>query len=158
MPATTDDPVLFDVGVIALAHAGTPVSETPLSYVRKAIAGEIDAVIPLPALVGAHHVLASVYGYSNAEASALMSRLLDASRIHWYEKTATETVRAGFEVAGTANVEGWDGFYARVAREEGVETVLTLDDDFETLDGISAEVVLTPAEFTELNDYLGDDD
>jgi predicted nucleic acid-binding protein len=156
MPATTDDPVLFDVGVIALAHAGTPVSETPLSYVRSAIAGEIDAVIPLPALVGAHHILASVYGYSNAEASALMSRLLDASRIHWYETASTNVVRAGFEIASTANVEGWDGFYAQVAKAEGVETLLTLDDDFDRIDGVSTEVVLSPEEFAELNEYLGD--
>lgn len=42
----SEGPYLFDVGVVALAHAGTPVSETALSYVTDAIKGTIDAVVP----------------------------------------------------------------------------------------------------------------
>ncbi|UPW02073.1 hypothetical protein M0R88_08250 [Halorussus gelatinilyticus] len=147
-------PYLFDVGVTALAHAGTPVSETPLSYVREAIGGEIDAVVPYPSLVGAHHVLTSVYGFSNEDASGLMQRFMDASRVHWYDEMREETVREGFQCAGDANVEGWDGYYARVAIKEGVETVLTLDDDFRRIEGVSTEVVLTRDEFERLNEYL----
>ncbi|USZ67027.1 hypothetical protein NGM10_09825 [Halorussus salilacus] len=150
----SDGPYLFDVGVTALAHAGTPVSDTPLSYVRRAISGEIDAVVPYASLVGAHHVLTGVYGFSNAEASGLMRRFMDANRVHWYDEIDESTVRAGFECAGRENVEGWDGYYARVAVEEGVETILTLDDDFRRIDGVSTEVVLSPEEFAELNDYL----
>ncbi|WP_135852416.1 type II toxin-antitoxin system VapC family toxin [Halorussus salinus] len=150
----SDGPYLFDVGVTALAHAGTPVSETPLSYVREAIAGEIDAVVPYPSLVGAHHVLTSVYGFSNEDASSLMQRFMDANRVHWYDEMREETVREGFQWAGDANIEGWDGYYARVAIEEGVETMLTLDDDFRRIEGISTEVVLTTDEFERLNRYL----
>lgn len=150
----SDGPYLFDVGVTALAHAGTPVSETPLSYVRRAIAGEIDAVVPYPSLVGAHHVLTSVYGFSNEDASGLMQRFMDANRVHWHDEMREETVRSGFECAGDANVEGWDGYYARVAIEEGVETILTLDDDFRRVDGVSTEVVLSADEFKRLNEYL----
>jgi predicted nucleic acid-binding protein len=150
----SDGPYLFDVGVTALAHAGTPVSETSLSYVRKAISGEIDAVVPYASLVGAHHVLSSVYGFSNEEASGLMQRFMDAKRVHWYDEMPEGTVRAGFECAGKANIEGWDGYYAQVALEAGVETILTLDDDFRRIDGVSTEVVLTPDEFETLNDFL----
>lgn len=64
------------------------------------------------------------------------------------------TVRAGFECASEANIEGWDGYYAQVAVEEGVETILTLDDDFRRIDGVSAEVILSSEEFATLNDYL----
>jgi len=150
----SDGSYLFDVGVTALAHAGTPVSETPLSYVRGAIAGEIDAVVPYPSLVGAHHVLTSVYGFSNEDASSLMQRFMDAGRVHWYDEMREETVREGFRCAGDANIEGWDGYYARVAIEEGVETILTLDDDFQRTEGVSTEVVLTTDEFERLNQYL----
>jgi len=151
----SDGPYLFDVGVTALAHAGTPVSGTALSYVRSAIEGEIDAIVPYASLVGAHHVLSSVYGFSNEDASALMTRFMDAKRVHWYEKMPEETVRSGFERAGTANVEGWDGFYAQVAAEEGAETILTIDDDFDRLSDVTAEVILSAAEFATLNDCLG---
>lgn len=150
----SDGPYLFDVGVTALAHAGTPVSETPLSYVRRAIAGEIDAVVPYASLVGAHHILASVYGFSNAEASGLMRRFMDANRVRWCDDIGESTVRGGFELAGEENIEGWDGYYARVAEQEGVETILTLDDDFRRIDDVSTEVVLSSTEFAELNDYL----
>lgn len=151
----SDGPYLFDVGVVALAHAGTPVSDRALSYVRRAIAGEIDATVPYAALIGAHHVLSSYYGFSNDHASRLMTNLMDAKRIHWYGRTEGSTVRSGFERAGESNVDAWDGYYAEVALEEGVETVLTLDDDFESVDGIDTEILLTPEEFATLNDYMG---
>lgn len=150
----SDDPYLFDVGVTALAHAGTPVSDSALSYVRRAISGEIDAVVPYVSLVGAHHVLTSVYNFSNTEASGLMQRFMDAKRVHWYDGASEETVRTGFELSSQANIEGWDGYYASVAVEEGIETILTLDDDFRQIDGVSTEVVLSSEEFAELNEYL----
>jgi len=150
-----EGPYLFDVGVTALAHAGTPVSETPLSYVREAIQGSIDAVVPYASLVGAHHVLSSVYGFSNDEAARLMQRFMDAKRVHWYAGTPEGVIRNGFERSASLNIDGWDGYYAQVAIEEGVETILTLDDDFDQIDGVTAEVVLSSEEFATLNDYLG---
>jgi len=151
----SDGPYLFDVGVTALAHAGTPVSETALSYVRQAIAGEIDAIVPYASLIGAHHVLTAVYGFSNEDATALMDRFMDATRVHWYENMPEATVRDGFELAGNVNIDGWDGYYAQVAREEGAATILTIDDDFHRLDDVDATVILSRDEFATLNEYLG---
>ena len=39
---------------------------------------------------------------------------------------------------------------------EGVNTVLTVDDDFGRFDAFETEVILSPDEFSELNRYLGD--
>ncbi|MCO8256858.1 hypothetical protein NKF26_23860 [Haladaptatus sp. AB618] len=151
----SDEPYLFDVGVTALAHAGTPVSDVALAYVRQAISGEIQAIVPHASLIGAHHILSSVYGFSNERASALMQRFMDAKRIHWYEELAEDTVRAGFECAGEMNIDGWDGYYAQVAIEEGAETILTLDDDFNRIDELTTEVILSSEEFRTLNEFLG---
>jgi len=41
---------LYLVGVITLTHSRGPVRDTALSYVQDAVAGEIDAVVPYPAL------------------------------------------------------------------------------------------------------------
>lgn len=150
-----DGPYLFDVGVVALAHAGTPVSETPLSYVKAAIHGRIDAVVPYSALFGAHVVLTNYYGFSNVDASRLVRNLMDARRIHWHDSMPEPVVREGFARAAELNVDGWDGYYAQVAIEEGVETILTLDDDFGDVEGVTAEVVLSPDEFATLNEYVG---
>lgn len=122
---------------------------------RRAIAGEIDGIVPYASLVGSHRVLTSVYGFSNEDASRLMDRFMDAKRIHWYGNLDEETVRAGLERAGVANVDGWDGYYAQVAVEEGAETIVTIDDDFDGIDGVSAEVILSAEEFAILNEYLG---
>jgi predicted nucleic acid-binding protein len=148
-------PYLFDVGVIALAHTDAPVRETALSFVRDAIAGEIDAIVPYPALVGAHTILTTYYGRSNADASRLLRNFMDAKRIYWYDGISQDVVRGGFARASEANVDGWDGYYAQVAIDEGVNTVLTLDDDFERFDAFDTEVILSPDEFEELNRYLG---
>lgn len=149
-----DGPYLFDVGVIALAHAGTPVSETALSYVKDAIEGNIDAIVPYPALFSTHVVLTNYYGLSNADASRLMGNLMDASRIHWHDRMPESVVRGGFTRAAEANIDGWDGYYAQVAIAEGAETILTLDDDFEGVDGVTADVILSSDEFATLNEYI----
>jgi len=151
----TDGPYLFDVGVIALAHTAAPVRESALSYVQAAIAGDIDAVVPYPALFGAHTVLTTYYGHSNADASRLLQNFMDAKRIHWYDGMPEGVVWGGLSQASDANVDGWDGYYAQVAIDEGIQTVLTLDDDFERFDAFDAEVILSPDEFSKLNQFLG---
>jgi predicted nucleic acid-binding protein len=147
-------PYLFDVGVIALAHSDAPVRDTALSYVRDAIAGEIDAVVPCPAVFGAHTVLTTYYGYSNGDASRLLENFMDARRIRWYDGMSEAVVRNGLSRASDLNVDGWDGYYAQVAIDEGVTTVLTIDDDFERIDAFDTELVLSPAEYGQLDQYL----
>ncbi|GAB7092459.1 hypothetical protein JCM18237_27300 [Halorubrum luteum] len=150
----TGGPYLFDVGVIALAHSTAPVRDAALSHVREAVAGTIDAVVPYPALFGAHTVLTTYYGHSNEDASRLLQNFMDANRIHWYDKMLHDTVREGFSQAGEANVDAWDGYYAQVAIDQGVNTVLTIDDDFERFDAFTTQVILSSDEFAELNRFL----
>ena len=150
----TTGPYLFDVGVIALAHTAAPVRDAALSYVQDAIAGDIDAVVPYPALFGAHTILTTYYGRSNADASRLLQNFMDAKRIHWYDEVPEDVVLSGFSLASDANVGGWDGYYAQVAIDEGVNTVLTIDDDFQRFDAFDTEVILSPREFDELNEFL----
>ena len=83
------EPYLFDAGVIALAHADTPVQENALEYIRDAVAGEINAIVPRPAVLGAHHVLRNHLGYSNTEASQLLQNFLRAKRIHSQRRLST---------------------------------------------------------------------
>jgi len=147
-------PYLFDVGVIALAHSSAPVRDTALSYVREGVTGAIDAIVPYPALFGAHTILTTYYGHSNEDASSLLQNFMDASRIHWYDRMPQDVVRDGFSQASDVNVGGWDGYYAQVAIDEGVNTVLTIDDDFERFDAFETEIILSPDEFAELNDFF----
>lgn len=149
-----EDPYLFDVGVIALAHMEAPGRETALAYVRDAIRGTVDAVVPYPAVVGAHTALTTYYGRSNAGASQLLRSFMDAKRIHWYDRLPERFVRAGFDHARTANIGAWDGHYAAVAIDEGVNTVLTLNDGVERFDAFATEVMLSPDEFRALNRFL----
>jgi predicted nucleic acid-binding protein len=149
-----DEPYLFDVGVIALAHTEAPGRDSALSYVRAAIAGDIDAIVPYPALFGAHTVLTTYYGRSNADASRLLQNFMDAKRIQWYDGMPENVVWDGLSRASEANVGGWDGYYAQVAIDEGVNTVLTIDDDFRRFDAFDTEVILSPDEFSELNRFL----
>jgi len=148
-------PYLFDAGVVALAHTDAPVRDAALDYVKAGITGEIDAVVPYPAVMGAHHVLTAHYGRSNEAASRLLGNFLDARRIHWYDGIARDVVRDGLSLAGDVNAGGWDGYYAAVATAEGVTTVVTVDDDFERFDAFDTEVILSPEEYRELNAYLG---
>lgn len=148
-------PYLFDVGVLALAHTETPVRESALTYVREAIAGDIDAVVPYPAVFGAHTVLTTYYGHSNGDASRLLQNFMGSKRIHWYDRMPENVVRGGLSRSREENIDGWDGYYAQVAITEGVNTVLTIDDDFEDFDAFETEVILSPDEFMELNRFLG---
>ena len=148
------EPYLFDVSLIALAHAGTPVSEPALQYVRQAVEGQIDAVVPHAALIGAQHTLRNVYRFSNVEAARLMTQFRDARRIHWYEDMPERLLRESLDLAGIKNIDGWDGYYWAAAQREGVETILTLDDDFERVTDVTCEVLLDTEQFQTLTDYI----
>lgn len=150
----SSDPVLFDVGVIALAHSQTSMNGTALEYVRDAIHGPLDAVVPYPALFGAHHVLTRYYRRSRAEATRALTNFLGARQIHWYAGPNGSDTQHGLVLAGEHNIEGWDGYYAHVAQATGAMTVVTLDDDFERIEGLSVEIPLTDDERTRLHEFL----
>jgi len=150
----SDAPVLFDVGVVALAHSGTPMCDTSLGYVRDAIQGELDAVVPYQVMVGAHHILNRDYGFSRAEATYVLTNFLDAEQIHWYPGFTESDTRQGLTLAREHNIEGWDGFYAHVALTTGATTVITLDDDFERVDDLSVEIPLSEDEREQFHEYL----
>lgn len=78
-------------------------SDAALSYVREAIAGDIDAVVPYPALFGAHIVLSNYYGFSNEAASRQMQNFMDAKCIHWYRDMPDHIAEGGFSLAGDRN-------------------------------------------------------
>lgn len=149
-----DEPVLFDVGIIALSHAETPVSDRALEYVKRAVQGDLDAVVPYTAVIGTHHVLRNVYRFPRDRATRMLTNFLDAKRIYWYGKLKGSDARSALSIAGEHNIDSWNGYYARVARETGATTILTLDDDFERVDGLTSKVVLSDDEFEELNDYI----
>jgi len=79
----SDGSYLFDVGVTALAHTDAPVRDEALSYLRRAISGEIDAIVPYTSVVGAQNALTSYYGISNERAARVMQNFMEAKRIHW---------------------------------------------------------------------------
>jgi hypothetical protein len=79
---------------------------------------------------------------------------MEAKRIHWYDGISQGVVRDAFSRVSEANINGWDGYYAQVAIDEGVNTVLTIDDDFEQFDAFDTEVILSSREFSELNRFL----
>lgn len=145
---------LFDVGVVALAHSRTPMSGTALGYVRDAVRGDLDAVVPYSALFGAHHVLDRNYGFSRDEATHVLTNFLGARRVHWYDGPNGSDTQYGLDLAGEHNIEGWDGYYAHVARVTDATTVVSLDDDFERVDGLSVEIPLTDEEHDTLHEYL----
>lgn len=149
-----DGPYLFDVGVIALAHAETPVSGKALTYIRRAIKGDIDAIVPVTAVFGAHVVLTRYYGYRNEDASALLDNLLDAERIRWYTELPEPMTRNALETAGALNLDAWDAYYGEIARAEAFETLVTIDEDFERFDGFETEIILSAEEFATLEGFL----
>jgi len=151
----SDGPYLFDVGVIALAHSGAPVADAALSYVRQAVVGEIDVVVPTTAVIGAHHVLTTHYDISDSHAAELMQNFMSTRRIDWYDDVSVAMVSDGLSLTAEHAVDGWDGYYVAVARETDVETVLTVDDDFESIPDLNATVILSSDQFATLNDYLG---
>jgi hypothetical protein len=131
--------------VVALAHSGTPMSGTALGYIRDAVRGELDAVVPYSVLIGAHHILHLDYEFSRAEATYVLTNFADARRIHWYTGP------------GDHNIDGWDGYYAHVAQATNATTVIGLDDDFERVEGLSVTIPLTTTERKRLHEYLAPD-
>ena len=119
--------------------------------------GEIDAVVPYSVPIGAHHILTLDYGFSRAEATYILTNFADARQVHWYAGPGDPDIREGLGLAGEHNIDGWDGYYAHVARATGATTVVGLDDDFERVAGLSVEIPLTATERERLHEYLAPD-
>jgi predicted nucleic acid-binding protein len=154
LPEVLDGPVLFEVGVIALSHSGTPMSDTALEYVRQAVHGDLDAVVPYAAVYGAHHILYAVYNFTVHEATHVLTNFLSAEEIHWYAGPNALESRTGLDVASEHNIDGWDGYYATAAREAGIETVITVDTDFNRIDGLNAVIPLSKEERNQFTTYF----
>lgn len=149
-----DETVLFDVGPIALAHAEVPTSDVALEYVREAIHGALDAVVPYTGVLGAHYVLRNVYSMSTGRATDRLRNFLEARGVRWFGWPGAERCRSALRLAAEYNLDAWDGYYAHVARKTGAETVLTLDDDFDRVDGLTARVILSDDEFERLARFI----
>jgi predicted nucleic acid-binding protein len=145
---------VFDVGVIALSHAATPVSKTALDYIKSAIRGEVIGIVPTAAMLGAHHVLRNNYHIRRDVASDLLRNLQSAMQLEWYETIQVDAIEGAFDISGRENIESWDGYYAEVARNTSADKIITLDDDFDRVTGIEFEVILDENEFQELHDYM----
>lgn len=144
---------VFDVGVLALSHADTPVSEPAFKYIKEAIRGEIVGVVPNAALIGAHHVLRNNYHIKRSVASDLLRNLQTATEINFYDSLKSNVVTAALQNAGRENIEGWDAYYAEVTKKTGADKILTLDDDFDRV-GVEFEVILDEKEFEILLEFM----
>jgi predicted nucleic acid-binding protein len=147
------DRYLFEVGALTIAFAGTPVSENALDYVRKGISGEISAVIPTTALLGTYHILRRRYNFPRNRAKNVVTNILDAHRIKWHSKVSVDELQNGLSSAQDHSIQGWDGYYSRIAQKYNA-TVLTIDSDFEDIPDVSCELVLTEDEMEELTEYM----
>lgn len=148
------EPAVADVGVVALAHAQTPVSAPVLDIIRAGVTGELDLVIPAPAIIGAHHVLTGVFGATDRDAARVLRNLLTAHNIRLYDDTSRPNLDSALENVETHNVDGWDGYYIRAYRQLNGGSLLTTDDDFASIGDVNDEIILTEEEFRELNTYL----
>lgn len=152
-PDDSREPLLFDVGAVALAHSNAPMRDTALEYVRDAIQGNVDVVVPYQAVFGAHHILNRDYGFARDEATYVLTNFLDSRKIDWYVGPDELDTREGLGFAGENNIEGWDGYYAQVALATGATTIITLDNDFERVDGLSVKIPLTEDERERFHEY-----
>jgi predicted nucleic acid-binding protein len=138
MPRTAGD-YLFDTGVIVLAIADTDVSDGPYEYLRAAVYGEIDVVIPTPVLIGAYHILVNDYDFDKQNAEYAISNILERDCIEWWTGPNKDTVEEGLKTSVQLNIEGWDGYYAHIAEVSGISTIVGIDDDLDRIDGIEFE-------------------
>jgi hypothetical protein len=69
------------VGIVALTHSAVPVRDEALGWIRNGISGGIDLSITTSAVVGADHILRTVYEMGQQAVSERLENLLSASSI-----------------------------------------------------------------------------
>jgi len=148
-----DEAYFLDVSAVALSHAMTPYSRPALDYVQRGIAGEIEVVMPYEVLYGAQHQLEMRYNLSNPEASHRMLNLYAADSLRWVSMDS-DTANAGLHRSKNANIEAWDGFFAEMALQADTSAIVSLDNDFERIEGPRHENPLTPEQAKKLHQYI----
>ncbi len=152
-----DGPLVYEVGPLTLAFTETPVSERFLEYVRKAVYGEVEAIIPNAAMIGAYHNLRRVYNFRRGDAANIVTNLTESKRIQWYSKISTSNLNEGLKHAHECSIEGWDGYFVDLTIDTG-GTLLTIDTGIEELDRVASINPMDEEDYSRLNEYLKAED
>ena len=154
MNSTPPEPILWDVGALVLAAAETPVSDRAEDLLYASIRGDVESIIPPSAVIGTELMLASHYGFSHDDAGYTAQQLLKSTHIRYPGGPNQETGNKGLMFTREHNMNGWDGYYAHLYVRENASTLLTIDNDFESIEKINDEILLDEDDFEELNEYL----
>jgi len=118
---------VVDVGPIVVSHCENPAKEAMTNFLEAVLCGDIPAVIPVTAFLGAYHILTKYLKISRQDALIALEETLNVDSPAFYEGiTRTETKNA-LKISSINNIESWDGFLLNIARSFNTKVVYTID-------------------------------
>ncbi|MFQ6120763.1 MAG: type II toxin-antitoxin system VapC family toxin, partial [Methanosarcinales archaeon] len=82
-------------------------------------------------------IMKRIYGIDSKKASDLLLNLMDSKRIIWWDKISKNIVETGLNYASEYNIDSWDGYLLAIMKQNGIDTIYTIDKDFENIRGIT---------------------
>lgn len=128
---------ILDVGILVIGLTKNPANKYCLKIIDDAVHGTIKVVIPYTVVLGAHLIMKRIYGIDSKKASDLLLNLMDSKRIIWWDKISKNIVETGLNYASEYNIDSWDGYLLAIMKQNGIDTVYTIDKDFENIRSIT---------------------
>ena len=128
---------VVDVGIIVIAHVMNPARDEAIDFLKRVLTGDIRAIIPTSAFLGAYHILTRYLRVPRLDAKKSLVQTLEIEAPMFYEDIKVEQVIDGLDLASVYNIESWDGYLISLAQEFDAYIIFTIDRDFRKIPGFS---------------------
>ena len=145
---------IVDIGPVVLSHCENPAKDEAIDFIKKVISGEINAIIPLTAFIGAYHVMTRYLRINCKEvADELLTTLELRSPVFFGDLSIDETISA-IRSAFNFNINGWDGYLVALAEKIGASIIYTIDKKLTKVKHLSIIIPISEKTLRIYHDWL----
>ncbi len=119
---------VVDVGIIAVAHFRNPLEEDALRLLKRILAFEVRALIPVSTFLGASIIMTKYLKLPPKDVNDKLRLTLSVNSPAYYEDLKKEDVVRALDLSSYFRIESWDAYLLALAEKLGVHVILSIDE------------------------------
>ena len=119
---------VVDVGIIVVAHFKNPLEEDALRLLKRILAFEVRALIPVSAFLGASVIMTKYLKLPLKDVNDKLVLTLSVNSPAYYEDLKKEDVIRALDLSSYFRVESWDAYLLALAEKLDVHVIFSIDE------------------------------